>query len=190
MTKKPVKAPYVAKAVAAKAAAAPAPVSAPAVEAPVAVAAPVVEAAAPVVAAAPAAFEVPKVVVEAQDALRETATKSLAETRTTFEKAKTSATEINGAVESSVSVFAKGLVELNGKVLGALRSNSDAALDLFKASFAAKSPSELVTLQLEHARKQLEIFSVQAKDFSAAATKLATDATQPLKAKVEKALAA
>jgi len=190
MSKKPAKQPYVTKAVK------------PAVVAPVAVApaAPVVAVPVEVVAAAPtqvvtapvaaaAAVELPKSVVEAQKTVQETATKSLADTRVAFEKVQASASEIGGAVDTSVNVFTKGLAELNAKVLGAVRTNSEAAFELFKASVAAKSPSDLITLQVEHARKQFEAFGLQAKDFSAAATKIATDATQPLKAKVEKILA-
>jgi len=209
MSKKPVKQPYVAKAVVKAAAAAPVaaePVAemvaekvapAPAAVPEVVLAAPVAPVAAPVVAPvaapvaivetpAPEAIKLPEVIVEA---LSNTATKTIAETRTAVEKVQASTSEINGAVESGVNVFSKGLTELNAKILNAVRSNSDAVFELFMASFAAKTPSELMTLQVEHARKQLETFGVQAKDFSAAATKIATDATQPLKAKVEKILA-
>jgi len=206
MSKKPVKQPYVAKAVVKAAAAAPvaaepvaemvaekvapAPAAVPEVVLAAPVAAPVVApVAAPVAIVetpAPEAIKLPEVIVEA---LSNTATKTIAETRTAVEKVQASTSEINGAVESGVNVFSKGLTELNAKILNAVRSNSDAVFELFMASFAAKTPSELMTLQVEHARKQLETFGVQAKDFSAAATKIATDATQPLKAKVEKILA-
>lgn len=147
---------------------------------------------APVVAANVSApvFEMPKVIADVQAQVQDVTSKSLAEVKTGFEKAKTETAAINSAVESSVTVFSKGFADLNAKVLGAFRSNSEAALDLFKAAFAAKTPSELVELQMAHARKQLEVFSVQAKDFSSAAAKIAEEASKPLKAKIDKALAA
>lgn len=135
-------------------------------------------------------FELPKVIADVQAQVQDVTSKSLADVKSGFEKAKTETVAINSAVESSVGMFSKGFAELNAKVLGAFRSNTEATLDLFKAAFAAKTPSELVELQMAHARKQLEVFSVQAKDFSSAASKIAEDATKPLKAKIEKALAA
>jgi len=135
-------------------------------------------------------FELPKVIADVKAQVQDVTSKSLADVKSGFEKAKTETVAINSAVESSVSMFSKGFAELNAKVLGAFRSNTEATLDLFKAAFAAKTPSELVELQMAHARKQLEVFSVQAKDFSSAASKIAEDATKPLKAKLEKALAA
>ena len=135
-------------------------------------------------------FELPKVIADVKAQVQDVTSKSLADVKSGFEKAKTETVAINSAVESSVSMFSKGFAELNAKVLGAFRSNTEATLDLFKAAFAAKTPSELVELQMAHARKQLEVFSVQAKDFSSAASKIAEDATKPLKAKIEKALAA
>ena len=135
-------------------------------------------------------FELPKVIADVKAQVQDVTSKSLADVKSGFEKAKTETVAINSAVESSVSMFSKGFAELNAKVLGAFRSNTEATLDLFKAAFAAKTPSELVKLQMAHARKQLEVFSVQAKDFSSAASKIAEDATKPLKAKLEKALAA
>lgn len=154
---------------------------------PVAVAEVAVEA--PALAPVPV-FELPKVIADVQAQVQDVTSKSLADVKSGFEKAKTETVAINSAVESSVSMFSKGFAELNAKVLGAFRSNTEATLDLFKAAFAAKTPSELVELQMAHARKQLEVFSVQAKDFSSAASKIAEDATKPLKAKIEKALAA
>lgn len=146
---------------------------------------------APAAAHAPVpVFELPKVIADVQAQVQDVTSKSLADVKSGFEKAKTETVAINSAVESSVGMFSKGFAELNAKVLGAFRSNTEATLDLFKAAFAAKTPSELVELQMAHARKQLEVFSVQAKDFSSAASKIAEDATKPLKAKIEKALAA
>lgn len=155
------------------------------------VAAPAVAVEAPAAANAPVpVFELPKVIADVQAQVQDVTSKSLADVKSGFEKAKTETVAINSAVESSASMFSKGFAELNAKVLGAFRSNTEATLDLFKAAFAAKTPSELVELQMAHARKQLEVFSVQAKDFSSAASKIAEDATKPLKAKIEKALAA
>ncbi len=148
-----------------------------------------VEAPAAVNIAVPA-FELPEAIADVKAQVQDATSKHLADVKSGFEKVKSETVAIDSAVETSASTLSNGFAEMNAKILSAFRSSSEATLDLVKAAFAAKTPSELIELQMAHARKQLEMFSVQAKDFSSAVTKIAEDATKPLKAKIEKALAA
>ena len=69
----------------------------------------------------------------------------------------------------------------HAKAFETVRANADANFDFLKAMFAAKSLPELVTLQTEFARKQVETITGQTKDFGAMAQKAMADAVEPIK---------
>ena len=123
---------------------------------------------------------------DVQDSVRKVVEKSVADTRVAYAKAKAAAEEATGALESSCSTAAKGIVELNAKALEALRVNAEANFDFLKSVIGAKSVSEFVTLQSEHVRKQAEAISAQAKEMSALSQKVATESAEPIKSQVAK----
>lgn len=127
-------------------------------------------------------------VAEVQENVRKAIEKSVADTRAAYAKAKTAADEATGALESSYSTAAKGIVEFNTKALEALRANAEANFDFIKSVISVKSVSEFVALQSEHAKKQAEAISAQAKDFAALAQKVATESAEPIKSQVAKTL--
>ena len=73
---------------------------------------------------------------------------------------------------------------INTKAFEALRVNADANFDFLKAVFAVKSLPDLITLQTEFARKQVETITGQSKDFGALAQKAMADAVEPIKEQV------
>ena|SRR5205814_10462985 len=79
-----------------------------------------------------------------------------------------------------------GKVEPNGQNFAA-SANANATFDFVSELIGVKSLSEVVELSTAHARKQFEAFTQQAKDLTAAAQKLATDTSEPLKTGVSKA---
>ncbi|MGA2793976.1 MAG: phasin [Roseiarcus sp.] len=127
-------------------------------------------------------------VAEVQENVRKAIEKSVADTRAAYAKAKTAAEEATGALESSYSTAAKGIVEFNTKALEALRANAEANFDFLKSVISVKSVSEFVALQSEHAKKQAEAISAQAKDFAALAQKVATESAELIKRQVAKTL--
>jgi phasin len=127
-------------------------------------------------------------VAEVQENVRKAIEKSVADTRAAYAKAKTAAEEATGALESSYSTAAKGIIEFNTKALEALRANAEANFDFIKSVIGAKSISEFVTLQSEHAKKQADAISAQAKDFAALARKVATESAEQIKSQVAKTL--
>jgi len=127
-------------------------------------------------------------VAEVQESVRKAVEKSVADTRAAYAKAKAAAEEATGALESSYSTAAKGIVEFNTKALEALRVNAEANFDFIKSIISVKSVSEFVTLQSEHASKQAEAISAQAKDFAALAQKVATESAERIKSQVAKTL--
>jgi phasin len=128
----------------------------------------------------------PAPVAAIQENVRKAVEKSVADTRAAYAKAKSAAEEATGALESSYSTAAKGVVEFNTKTLEALRATAEANFDFVKAVINAKSVSEFVTLQSEHARKQVETISAQAKEIAALAQKIAAESVEPIKSQVAK----
>ena len=125
--------------------------------------------------------------LEVPPAVREIAEKGLATARENYEKLKTSAEQVNSAIEDTCTTASKGLAEYNGKVLEALQVNVNSAFDYFNSLLSAKTVAEAVELSTGHARKQFEALSGQAKDLSALAQKVAAETSEPLKTTVEKA---
>jgi phasin len=127
-------------------------------------------------AAAPAA--------EIQQSFRSALEKGVVESRAAFAKAKTAADETASAFEVSLAAAKNGALAINTKAFEALRVNADANFDFLKAVFAVKSLPDLITLQTEFARKQVETISGQSKDFGALAQKAMADAVEPIKEQV------
>ena len=124
-------------------------------------------------AAAPAA--------EIQQSLRSALEKGVVDSRTVFTKAKIAADETASAFEVSFAAAKDGALAINAKAFDALRAHADASFDFLKAVFAVKSLPDLLTLQTEFARKQVETIATQTKDFGALAQKAVADAVEPLK---------
>jgi phasin len=124
----------------------------------------------------------------AQEHIRKAVEKSVVETRAAYAKAKTTAEEATGAIESSAAAAAKGLLAFNVKALDALRANAEANFDFLKSVISAKSLSEFVSLQGEHVRKQADAITAQAKEMAALSEKIAADTAEPIKSQVAKAL--
>jgi phasin len=127
-------------------------------------------------AAAPAA--------EIQQSFRSALEKGMVESRAAFAKAKTAADETAGAFEVSFAAAKDGALAINTKAFEALRVNADANFDFLKAVFAVKSLPDLITLQTEFTRKQVETITGQSKDFGALAQKAMADAVEPIKEQV------
>jgi phasin len=129
---------------------------------------------------------VPASVGQMQENFRRAVEKGVADTRAAYAKARTAAEEATGALESSYSTAAKGAVAFNTKALEALRANAEANFDFVKAVINARSVSEFVTLQSEHASKQVEAINAQAKEIAALAQKVAAESIEPIKSQVAK----
>lgn len=125
-------------------------------------------------------------VAEIQETIRKALEKSVSDTRDAYAKAKAAAEETSGALESSCATAAKGVVDFNIKALEALRANAEANFDFLKSIISVKSVPEFMTLQSEHARKQAEVITAQAKDIAALSQKVATDSAAPIKSQFAK----
>jgi phasin len=127
----------------------------------------------PQLAAAPAA--------EIQQSFRTALEKGVVESRAAFAKAKSAADETANAFEVSFAAAKDGALAINAKALEAMRTNADANFDFWKAMFSVKSLPDLISLQTEFARKQVETITSQTKDFGAMTRKAMADAVEPIK---------
>jgi phasin len=153
---------------------------------------PVISAAAPVEAAIATVNAVMKSepqlaaapVAEIQQSFRTALEKGVVESRAAFAKAKSAADETANAFDVSLAAAKEGALAINTKAFEAMRLNADASFDFLKAAFAVKSLPDLITLQTEFARKQVETITGQSKDFGALAQKAMADAVEPIKEQV------
>jgi len=121
-----------------------------------------------------------------QESVRAALEKGVAESRAAFVKAKVSADEAANAFEQSFIAAKDGVIAINAKALEALRANTEANFEFMKASFAVKSLADLVALQSEFTRKQVDAMTGQAKDIGALTQKTVADAIEPLKDQMAK----
>ncbi len=127
-------------------------------------------------------FKLPAHLVEEQAGkVREAAAKGLGQSREAFEKLNAVAKDAAGSVEASSSVVTKGLSEFNAKVLEAFQANSALSLEFFTALAGAPTAADAAKLPGEHAKKQFEALTAQAKDLSSLAQKIIVESAGPLK---------
>jgi phasin len=123
---------------------------------------------------------------EIQQSFRGALEKGVIESRAAFAKAKTAADETASALEVSFAAAKDGALAIHAKAFEALRVNADANFDFLRAVFGAKTLSDVITLQTEFARKQVETMTSQTKDFGALTQKAMADAVEPIKEQVAK----
>ncbi len=123
---------------------------------------------------------------EIQESVRTALEKGVTESRAAFARAKSSADDAANAFELSFAAAKDGVVAINAKAMEALRVNTEANLDFIKASFAVKTLSDLVALQSEFARKQVDAVSTQVKDLGALAQKAMIETFEPVKEQIAK----
>lgn len=132
-------------------------------------------------------FESPvKSMTEIQERVRSVLEKGIVETRGAYAKAKSAADEANTAMETSFTTAKQGVVEINVKVLEAIRTSADANFDFARSILGVKSISDYVALHGEFARQRIEAITGQTKEIATLAQKVATESVEPIKAQVAK----
>ena len=113
--------------------------------------------------------------------------KGAAQARDNFEKVGAATTEQANLLQTSYSTAIKGIAEYNSKMMEFAHANMKAAFDFFEQLSAVKSPTAFMELSTEHARKQLETLTEQAKQLASLAQTATLAAAEPIKAGVSKA---
>ena len=128
-----------------------------------------------------ATFEMP-------DAVREMAEKGVLQAKEAYDSYKSMAEEATDAIEDAVATVNKGATDFQAKALVAAKTNFNAGFDLVEKMLGVKSPSEVIEIQTDFARKQFDTLTSQAKEIQDLASKMQTEATKPLTEGVAKAM--
>ena len=106
----------------------------------------------------------------------------------TFEKMSAATTEAADLIQHSYSTALKGVQDYNNRLMEFAHANTNAGFDFVQKLSGAKSPSAFVELSTEHARKQVETLTEQAKQLAALAQKVTVATGEPLKTGIGNAL--
>jgi phasin family protein len=124
--------------------------------------------------------------MEIQETVRHELEKVIVDTRAALAKAKASAENAASAFELSFVAAKDGVIAFNTKALAAARANAERNIEFVKASMAAKSVGDFVTLQSEFARKQTDAVVAQLKDLAEVAQKTVVETIEPIKDQLTK----
>jgi phasin len=130
-------------------------------------------------------FDIPNFEVPA--AFREFAEKGITQAKANWEKVKAATEESTDLLEDSYSTASKGAADYGLKLIEVGRANTNAAFDFAGQLMTVKSLSEAVELSTSYARKQFDAMSVQGKELTALAQKVATETVEPIKESVTSA---
>jgi len=104
-----------------------------------------------------------------------------ADTLETSERSKVTAQEATMKLEQSYVAAAKGAVEFNLKLVDIAEDNINATFDFARQLPHVKSPSVLVEISTEHARKQFERLKAQTQELTGLAQKTITETAESWK---------
>jgi phasin len=136
-------------------------------------------------------FEMPKFDMsnmEMPEAFREMTEKSVAQAKDTYAKAKVASEEAAILLQNTYAIVAKGATDYNLKLIEIARTNTRAAFDYAHELLDVKSPSEFMELSTAQMHKQFDMFSLQNKELFVLTQEVATEAAEPTKTGVSKAL--
>src|ERR1700741_4864354 len=95
--------------------------------------------------------------------------------------------EATDLFKNGYSTAVNGAQEYNNKLLEFTQANTTVAFDFAQKLMGVKSPSEFIELSTEHARKQFQAPTEQAKELVALGQKVTLATTEPLKTNVANA---
>jgi phasin len=111
--------------------------------------------------------------------MRDMAEKSVDQARKAFDGFMGAAYKAAGTLEGSTDALQAGTKDISRKAMTYAEQNVAAALEFASSLVRAKDPQQVLQLQSEFIRSQLQAFGEQAKDIGTSATKLASDVTKP-----------
>jgi phasin len=118
---------------------------------------------------------------DAPEAFREMAEKGTTQAKEAYDKMNAATTEATDLIKNSYLKVVKGMQDYNNKIIEFAHANTNAAFDFFRKLSGVKSPTALVEIWTEHARKQGETLTEQTKQLAALAQKVTLTTAEPLK---------
>ena len=115
--------------------------------------------------------------------VRQAAETTLSQAKQAVDQYMREATRLYGAVEASAEAAQSGAREINRKAIGFAETNVNAAFDFAQRLVRAKDPKEIVQLQQEFLKRQVEQINSQMKELGEHATETTRSATDALRPK-------
>ena len=109
--------------------------------------------------------------------VRQAAETTLSQAKQAVDQYLREATRLYGAAEASAEAAQSGAREINRKAIGFAEKNVNAAFDFAQRLVRAKDPKEIVQLQQEFLKQQVEQMSGQMKELGEQATQTAQTTT-------------
>jgi phasin len=122
------------------------------------------------------------------EAMRSLAEKNIAQTRELYERSKNALEAVVESCERSFDAAGQGAVALNRKIIDIAQRNINSSFDLAKNLAGAKNLTEAMELQAAYWRKQLGALQAQAEEVRTLSTKVAADATEPIKTQMTRGM--
>ena len=97
--------------------------------------------------------------------------------------ARDSAEQMKAGAEQAADLMQnafKGVRDYNLRVLEIARANSEACFNFAQQLVAVKSPSEMVELSTDYARKQFAVLTEQTKELASLGQKVTKDTAEPI----------
>lgn len=133
-------------------------------------------------------FSFPPTVHGASEPMRAFVEQGLAQARLQYARFKDVAEDGNSAVEVIFGVASKGTGDYSVKLASFFQANAAAAFELTQQLATVRTLSQAADVWEAHARRQMELFAGQSQQLMELSRQVATEATAPLRASVEKLL--
>jgi phasin len=112
--------------------------------------------------------------------IRQSAELTLESARTSYDRMRAAAEEATANLEEALACACSGVAEMNLKAIEAVKSSTDAVFELAGKMAGVTTVADLLALQAEHFRRQVETASAQAQEFAELARKVSAQAVAPL----------
>jgi hypothetical protein len=106
--------------------------------------------------------------------------KATQKARETAEKGREAAEQTLRGVEQSYSAAFDNIRNLNAGLVDAAQANADAMCALARDMATIGTPSDLLSVWMNHAQKQFDMATKQASDLTALGQKFVTESTAPM----------
>jgi phasin len=113
--------------------------------------------------------------------MREMAEKSVEQARKAFDGFMGAAFKAAGTLEGTTDTIQAGGKDIGRKALTYAEQNVAAALEFASSLVKARDPQQVLQLQSDFIKSQLQAFGEQAKDIGSTAGKIASDVAKPQK---------
>ena len=113
-------------------------------------------------------------------AFQQIAETGAAQARDAYEKAVAGTERSAQVAKDALATAAEGAKAVNAKPLSQARTNANAAFDYLEALLQVTSPTQLVEVSTEHARRQVETLKGQVQELAGVAEKATAQVVEPL----------